>query len=122
VIRKLIGYGHIAGEHAEVIGKFYARHLNPYLNLHRPCGFATVSLDGRGKRRRQYKTEDYRTPFERLKSLEGAGQYLKPGLSLAELERGALLISDTECARSMSAAKARLLRQCKIQSPLPPLR
>jgi transposase InsO family protein len=84
VIRKLIGYGHIAGEHAEAIGRFYAEHLNPYLNFHRPCGFATVSLDERGKRRRQYKREHYRTPFEKLKSLEGAEGFLKPGLSLAE--------------------------------------
>jgi hypothetical protein len=120
VVRKLIGYGYIAGEHAEAIGKFYARHLNPYLNFHRPCGFATVSLDERGKRRRQYKTDDYRTPFEKLKSLEGAERYLKPGLSLAELEREALAMSDTECARKMNAAKSRLLRQCKVQSPLPP--
>ena len=79
VVRKLIGYGYIAGEHAEAIGKFYTRHLNPYLNFHRPCGFATVSLDERGKRRRQYKTEDYRTPLEKLKSLERAEQYLKAG-------------------------------------------
>jgi len=122
VVRKLIGYGYIAGEHAEAIGKFYARHLNPYLNLHRPCGFATVSLDERGKRRRDYKTEDYRTPFEKLKSLERAEQYLQPGLSLAELEREALAMSDTECARQMNAAKSRLLRQCKVQSPLPPFR
>jgi hypothetical protein len=50
VVRKRIGYGYIAGERAEAIGKFYARHLNPYLNFHRPCGFATVSLDERGKR------------------------------------------------------------------------
>jgi hypothetical protein len=120
VIRKLIGYGHIAGEHADAIGKFYVRHLNPYLNFHRPCGFATVSLDERGKRRRQYKAEDYRTPFEKLQSLEQAEQYLKPGLSLAELKREALAISDTECARQMNAAKSRLLRQCKVQSPLPP--
>jgi transposase InsO family protein len=120
VIRKLIGYGHIAGEHAEAIGKFYARHVNPYLNFHRPCGFATVSLDERGKRRRQYKTEDYRTPFEKLQSLEQAEQYLKPGLRMAELEREALAMSDTECARRMNAAKSRLLRQCKVQSPLPP--
>jgi transposase InsO family protein len=120
VIRKLIGYGHIAGEHAEAIGEFYARHLNPYLNLHRPCGFATVSLDERGKRRRQYKLEDYRTPLEKLKSLERAEQYLKPGLSLAELEREALAMSDTACARQMSAAKSRLLQKCKAQSPLPP--
>lgn len=122
VIRKLIGYGHIAGEHAEAIGKFYARHLNPHLNFHRPCGFATVSLDERGKRRRQYKTEDYRTPFEKLKSLERMEQYLKPGKSLAELEREALAMSDTESARQLNAAKSRLLGQCKVQCPLPPWR
>ena len=95
--------------------------LNPYLNFHRPCGFATVSLDERDKRRRQYKTEDYRTPFEKLKSLERAEQCLKPGLRLAELEREALALSDTEFARRMNAAKSRLLRQCKVQSPVPPL-
>ena len=121
VVRKLIGYGYIAGEHAEEIGKFYARHLNPYLNFHRPCGFATVNLDGRGKRRRRYKTEDYRTPFEKLKSLKGAEQYLKPGVSLAELEREATVMSDTTWARQMNAAKARLLRRCKVSIPLPPL-
>jgi len=120
VIRKLIGYGYIAGEHAEAIGRFYARHLNPYLNLHRPCGFATVSLDERGKRRREYKTEDYRTPFEKLKSLELAEPCLRRGVSLAELEREALTASDTECARKMNAAKSKLLRQCKVQSPVPP--
>ena len=120
VIRKLIGYGYIAGEHAEAIGRFYARHLNPYLNLHRPCGFATVSLDERGKRRRQYKTEDYRTPFEKLKSLELPEQCLRRDVSLAELEREALAVSDNECARKMQAAKSKLLRQCKVQSPVPP--
>ena len=120
VIRKHIGYGYIAGEHAEAIGKFYARHLNPYLNLHRPCGFATVSLDARGKRRRQYKTEDYRTPLEKLKSLEPAEQCLRRGLSLAELERESLAVSDTDFARKMNAAKSRLLRECKVQSPVPP--
>lgn len=113
VIRKLIGYGHIASEHAEALRKFYAGHLNPYLNFHRPCGFATVSLDQRGKRQRKYKTEDYRTPFEKLQSLTQAEQFLKPGLSLPELETTSLAISDTECARRMSAAKAKLLRQCK---------
>jgi len=120
VVRKLMGYGYIAGAHAEAIGKFYAQQLNPYLNFHRPCGFATVSLDERGKRQRQYKTEDYQTPLEKLKSLERAEQYLKPGVSLAELEREALAMSDTDCARKMNAAKSRLLRRCKVQSPLPP--
>ena len=116
VIRKLIGYGHIAGLHATALHNFYLEHLNPYLNFHRPCGFATVSLDERGKRQRKYKTEDYRTPFEKLQSLPEAERFLKPGLALSELEKWALAISDTECARRMNAAKAKLLRQCQTQS------
>ena len=116
VIRKLIGYGHIAGQHAEALHKFYREHLNPSLNFHRPCGFATVSWDRRGKRQRKYKAEDYRTPFEKLPSLSGAEQFLKPGVSLLELEQRALAISDTECAIRMNAAKAKLLRECKTLS------
>jgi transposase InsO family protein len=116
VIRKLIGYGHIAGQHAEALQEFYVKHLNPYLNFHRPCGFATVSVDERGRRKRKYKAEDYRTPFEKLQSLPEAERFLKPGLCLPELKKRALAISDTECARRMSAAKAKLLRQCQTQS------
>jgi transposase InsO family protein len=116
VIRKLIGYGHIAGAHAAALQSFYVEYLNPYLNLHRPCGFATVSLDERGKRQRKYKIEDYRTPFEKLHSLPEAESFLKPGLSLRELEKRSLAISDTECARRMSAAKAKLLRRCLTPS------
>jgi transposase InsO family protein len=116
VIRKLIGYGHIAGANAAALQKFYVEHLNPYLNYHRPCGFATVSLDERGKRQRKYKIDDYRTPFEKLQSLSEAEQFLKPGLSLPDMEKRALAISDTECARRMSAAKAKLLRQCQTPS------
>src|SRR5215831_4641400 len=111
VIRKLIGYGHIAGEHAEALQEFYTQHLNPYLNYHRPCGFATVSLDARGKRRRRYKIADYRTPLEKLKSIEGAEQFLKPDVSWASLEKIAMAMSDTDCARRMTAAKTKLLRQ-----------
>jgi transposase InsO family protein len=121
VIRKHMGYGHIPGEHAEKVQKFYAAHFNPYLNFHRPCGFATVSLDARGKRRRRYPAEDYQTPFEKLKSLPEAAQYLKPELRLDDLEWQARRMSDTECARKMGAAKARLMRQCKLESPFPPL-
>jgi len=116
VIRKLMGYGHIAGQHAEALQKFYREHLNPYLNFHRPCGFATVSWDPRGKRQRKYKTEDYRTPLEKLQSLPEAEQFLNPGVSLPELEKRALAISDTECALRMNAAKTKLLRQCKTPS------
>lgn len=120
VIRKHIGYGHIPGEHAEKVQKFYTAHFNPYLNFHRPCGFATVGLDARGKRQRSYPAEDYRTPYEKLKSLPDAAQHLKPEFSFELLDRQARRMSDTECARKMGAAKTRLLRECKVESPFPP--
>jgi transposase InsO family protein len=120
IVRKHIGYGHIAWEHAEEVQKFYTAHLNPYLNLHRPCGFATVSLDARRKRQRQYKLNDYQTPYEKLQSLSQAEQYLKESLSFAQLDSFARRMSDTEWAAKTSAAKVRLLRHCKTESPFPP--
>jgi len=120
VIRKLIGYGHIPGEHAEDLQKFYTAHLNPYLNFHRPCGFATVSYDARGKRQRKYKVADYATPYEKFKALPDAAGYLKENMSLARLDQQASKMSDTECAQKMATAKATLLRKVKTESPLPP--
>jgi transposase InsO family protein len=120
VIRKLIGYGHIAAEHAEQLQTFYTAHLNRYLNFHRPCGYATVSVDGRGKRRRKYQADDYCTPYEKLKSLSKAKDYLKKGMSFAQMDKVALQISDTECALQMGEAKKQLLRQCKMESPALP--
>ena len=62
VVRKHIGYGPIAAEHAEAFQKFYTAYFNPYLNYHRPCGFATIRTLARGRHRRVYPAEDYRTP------------------------------------------------------------
>ena len=120
LIRNLIGYGHIPGEHTEALQKFYTAQLNPYLNFHRPCGFATVSVDERGKRVRTYKTEDYKTPYEKLKSLPDVVDLLKPGVNFTYLDQVAGKMTDTECARKMTSAKTTLLRQCKIESPVPP--
>jgi hypothetical protein len=120
IIRKHIGYGYIAAEHAEKVQQFHTTHLNPYLNFHRPCGFATVSLDARGKRRRQYPREDYATPYEKLKSLPDAASQLKANMSLARLDQLAARMSDTECAKKMATAKAKLLGIVKTESPTPP--
>jgi transposase InsO family protein len=120
IIRKLMGYGHIPGEHAEGLHRFYTAHLNPYLNFHRPCGFATVSHDPRGKRQRKYKVEDYATPYEKLKALPKAADYLKKSISFERLDQQAASMSDTECAKKMASAKAILLRKVKTESPTPP--
>jgi transposase InsO family protein len=120
IIRKHLGYGHIAGEHADQIQRFYTAHFNPYLNFHRPCGFAQIECDDRGRRRRRYRSEDYATPYEKLRALPQAHHYLKDGMRWALLDGFAYALSDTEAARRMTRAKAELLRQCKFEVPLPP--
>ena len=119
VVRKYMGYGHIASEHADRIQRFYMAHLNPYLNYHRPCGFAQVQLDERGRRRRRYPQEEYATPYEKLRSLPEAHRYLKDGIRWELLDGFAYALSDTEAAQRMMRAKTELLRQCKLESPFP---
>lgn len=109
VIRKHIGYGVILAEHAAEFQKFYTACFNSYLNYHRPCGFATLEIGARGKRRRRYPAEDYRTPYEKLVSLPDWKQYLKPGISAELLQCQATRMSDTEAALRMQKAKLILL-------------
>ena len=67
IIRKHMGYGYIAGQHAQAIHRFYAQYLNPYLNYHRPCAQADVEVDEKGRQRRYYRR--YQTPLETLLAL-----------------------------------------------------
>jgi hypothetical protein len=113
VVRKQIGYGPIASEHAEALQQFYTAYLNPYLNFHRPCGYATIVTSARGKRKRTYHPQDYRTPYEKLVSLPGWETHLKAGITAGMLQRQAAARSDTEAARRMQKAKLSLLARCR---------
>jgi hypothetical protein len=113
VIRKQIGYGPIASEHAEAWQKFYTAYFNPYLNFHRPCGFATVVTNPRGKRKRCYRPKDYRTPYEKLISLADWEKCLKPEMTPAQLHSQATARSDTAAAQRMQKAKLTLLTRCR---------
>ncbi len=109
VIRKHIGYGHIATEHAGSIHAFYESYLNPYLNFHRPCGQPEIITDQKGKQKRVYRR--YATPWEVFANLPEAGEYLKPGQRLEELVQRAKAESDTDCARRMQKAKQKLFEE-----------
>jgi hypothetical protein len=113
VIRKHIGYGPIQSLHAEDFQKFFTAYLNPYLNYHRPCGFATVTVLARGRRKRTYPVDHYRTPLEKLKSLPNWESHLKPTVTAERLEAAARKMSDTEAARKMQTAKNTLLTKCR---------
>ncbi len=113
VVRQHIGHAPIAARHADEVQRFYTADFNPYLNYHRPCGFATIELSDNGKRRRRYRHEDYRTPYEKLVSLQDWESCLKEGVSAARLQQQALRMSDTECALRMQQRKRKLLDACR---------
>ena len=111
VIRKHIGYGALAAQQSDALQRFYTAHFNPYLNYHRPCGFATVQITERGQRKRRYPVNDYRTPYEKLLSLPDWKQYLKTGVTAEMLHGQATPHSDTDSARRMQRAKWAVLAQ-----------
>ena len=49
VVRKIMVYRHIPRKHAAEINGVYRDALNRYLNFHRPCYFATDTVDAEGK-------------------------------------------------------------------------
>jgi transposase InsO family protein len=106
VIRKHMGYGHIAAAHAKAIEQFYERHFNAYLNFHRPCGVPEMKTNKKGKQRRVYGW--YATPWEILRQLPDVARQLRSEVTMGELERMATAESDTEAARKMQEAKRKL--------------
>ena len=107
VIRKHMGFSHIAAEHAEAVDQFHRRFLNPYVNFHRPCAVPQVITEPNGKRRRVYRKWD--TPFEIFRQAPQCESCLRPGVSMADLECFAKAQSDTEAAIEMQKARRQLM-------------
>jgi transposase InsO family protein len=111
VIRKHMGYGHIASADAQAIEAFYQQHFNPYLNFHRPCGVPEVVTNAKGRQRRVYRW--YATPWEILRQLPALARYLRPDITAADLQSKASAESDTQAARSMQEAKRKLFSRLR---------
>jgi transposase InsO family protein len=113
VIRKRIGYGHIASLHAEAFDEFFRQHFNPYLNFHRPCGVPEVTVTAKGKQKRVYRW--YATPWEILRQLPGLAGFLRAGQTADLLQQTAGAKSDTQAALQMREAKRKLLARWQRQ-------
>lgn len=109
VVRKHFGRNHIPARCAPLFQEFCRCYLNPYLNYHRPCGFAEDYADARGKIKKKYA--QWITPYEKFKSLENAAQHLKPGITFDMLDQMAGKKSDNEFAEEMYRAKVELLKK-----------
>jgi transposase InsO family protein len=111
IIRKHMGYIHIPKRYATDINEFYKNHFNIYLAYHRPCGFATIKVNTKGKEKKVYNL--YQTPYEALRSHSEVSVFLKKDISIQKLDEIAKKESDNECAALMQKAKEEMFKKIK---------
>ena len=110
VVRRHLGHAHIARRHAALVNGFLRDVLAPYLNYHRPCHFPVETTDSKGRTRKRYPFENVTTPYLKLKSLDGAQRYLRPGVTFEQLDSVAVALDDLAAARLVNAARDQLFR------------
>lgn len=108
IIRKWFGYGFIDSGNASRLNEFYFDHFNCYLNFHRPCAFATNIVDHKGKIKKIYPLSNYKTPYDKFRSLPRCRQYLKKGLSIKQLDQIANAHTDNQMAQIVQTHRKEL--------------
>ena len=116
IVRKHFGYQHIPQHFAAQVNTFCQDFLNPYVNFHRPCFFAETLTDPKGKIRKRYLQKNMMTPYEKLKSLPKAKDFLQPDISLTQLDLIATATSDNEAARRLNEARTKLFQSIHYRS------
>lgn len=113
VVRKLFGYEHIPQRHAARFNTFCREYLNPFLNFHRPCLFATDKPDPNkpGRIKRVYRARDAMTPLDKLASLSEAATFLREGVTLKDLYELATALTDVQAAEELNEARQALFRR-----------
>lgn len=110
IVRKHLGYSHIPQRFAALVNVFCREHLNAYVNFHRPCLFAETITDAKGRSRKRYPYKLMMTPYEKLKSLRLAEQFLKPGITFQQLDAQASAMSDNHAAQRLNDARTTLFK------------
>jgi len=111
IVRKWFGYCYIHQKHATLINEFLKGYFISYINYHRPCHYPVVIVDEKtGKQLKKYPYENMMTPYEKLKSLPNAEQYLKLGMSFNELDIIAKKDTGLEAAKKAKLAREKLFQ------------
>jgi len=111
IVRKTLGYQHIPQKWAPEVNEFNLKFLYPYINFHRPCFFSEKATDKKGKQRKVYPAKNMMTPFDKLKSITNAENYLKPNVTFEILEKVAMEMSDNEAACLLQKERRKLFDQ-----------
>lgn len=118
VVRKLFGYEYIAQPHAARMNTFCTEYLNPFLNFHRPCLFATERPDPKkpGRIKRVYRARHAMTPLDKLTSLPEAAQFLRAGVTLEDLQALARALTDLQAAEELNQARQALFKRIMVRT------
>ena len=113
IVRKLFGYEHIPQRHAVRFNAFCYEYLNPFLNFHRPCLFATELPDPKkpGRIKRVYRARDAMTPLDKLASLPEVASFMREGITLEHLRALATALTDVQAAEELNEARLALFRR-----------
>ena len=113
VVRKLFGYEHIPQHHAGRFNTFCVEYLNPFLNFHRPCLFATELLDPKkpGRIKRVYRARNVMTPLDKLASLPEVATFLRASVTLEDLRALAHALTDVQAAEELNEARRALFKR-----------
>jgi hypothetical protein len=103
IVRKQMGYMHIPSRHAYKINEFYKKYLNDFNNYHRVSGYATDTVDKRGKVKKVY--DIYQTPIDKLLSLN------LPFVDNQKLKKKQLEYTHLEHALLVKEAKSKLFKE-----------
>ena len=118
VVRKIFGYAHIPQRHAVRFNTFCREYLNPFLNFHRPCLFATDLPDPKkpGRIKRVYRPKDAMTPLDKLASLSKAASFLREGVTLDDLHALARALTDVQAGEELSQARLALFKRLTVRA------
>lgn len=108
IVRNTFGHTHIPQRWAEEINSIIQDSMYRYINFHRPCFFATVEVDKKGKEKKKYLYKNMMTPYEKLISLPNIEDHLKAGVTLENLANFAKEMTDNEAAKLFQKAKNKL--------------
>jgi len=118
VVRKIFGYAHIPQHFAARFNTFCREYLNPFLNFHRPCLFATevAHPNKPGRIKRVYRPRDAMTPLDKLASLSEAAQFLRAGITFSDLQALARALTDVQAAEELNEARQALFKRTSVRA------
>ena len=112
IVRKHLGYSHIAQRFAAEVNAFCRDFLNPYVTFHRPCFFAESVTYEKGKIRKHYRLDNMMT----LVPNSNHCPRHRAIIGFDKLDQLAMAKSDNQAATRLNTARSKLFQSINRRS------